>query len=189
MKLTLLTGAAFLLLTVIFSLYFRSNNDAAEVVISAYAELAETVSDEDGSLSYMGIVKNNLYACALCVGLGFVPFLFLTAWPVLSNSMVIGAVLGYGSFSDAFSVVKIVVFGLLPHGLFELPAVFLSMAMGLYLCRTVSRRIIGRAGAEKILPVLNGIAKAFVLVVIPLLVIAAAVECFVTPRLLANMMN
>ena len=152
--------------------------------ISIAPDLAYMKTNEDGSLSYLGVVMNNLYACALCVGLGAVPFLFLTAWAVLSNSMVIGAVLGYGSASGVVPAFRAIVLGLLPHGIFELPAVFLSMAMGLYLCRTLSLKILGRAKEERILPLLNNLAKAFVLVVIPLIVAAAVVECCITPQLL-----
>ena len=137
-KLTLSDGAVFIALTAAFGFYFYSNENAAEQILAAYMDTAESVSNEDGSLSYLGVVMNNLYACALCVGLGAVPFLFLTAWAVLSNSMVIGAVLGYGSASGVLPAFRAIVIGLLPHGIFELPAVFLSMAMGLYLCRTLS---------------------------------------------------
>ncbi len=183
-KLTLSVGAVFIALTASFGFYFYSNENAAEQILAAYMDTAESVSNEDGSLSYLGVVMNNLYACALCVGLGAVPFLFLTAWTVLSNSMVIGAVLGYGSASGVLPAFRAIVLGLLPHGIFELPAVFLSMAMGLYLCRTLSLKILGRAKEERILPLLNNLAKAFVLVVIPLIVAAAVVECCITPQLL-----
>ena len=188
-KLTLIVAAVFVLLTAAFGFYFYSDGSAAEQILSAYTQSVQSVANEDGSLSYIGIVMNNLYACGLCIGLGLVPFLFLTAWGVISNCMVIGAVLGYGSASGVLPPFRAIVFGLLPHGIFELPAIFLSMAMGLYLCRTLSLKILGRAKEERIMPMLNAFAKTFVLVIVPLVVVAAVVECCVTPLLLEGMIG
>ena len=53
--------------------------------------------------------------------------------------------------------------------------------MGLYLCRTLSGKLFRTRAEEKLMPVLNGIAKIFVLAVIPLLAAASAVECYITP--------
>lgn len=56
-----------------------------------------SIMDEDGSLSLIGLLRNNIFACAICVGMGLVPFLFLPVWAIISNAMIIGALLGLGA--------------------------------------------------------------------------------------------
>ena len=177
-------GIVFVVLTAVFGVYFCRNAESADGLMAAYLPKVQSMTNEDGSLSVIRLFFNNVFASALCVGLGLVPFIFLPAFSVLSNAMMIGAVLGLGAASGAMPVAKTVIFGLLPHGIFELPAFFLSMAMGLCLCKLLCRKLLVRAKEEKLLPVLNAMAKTFVLGVLPLLAVAAAVECFVTPALM-----
>ncbi len=183
-KLTWQVALAFVLLTAVFAIYFYQNAELAEQIRDMYLPKAESVMNEDGTLSYVGIVMNNVFACAMCIGMGCVPFLFLPALSVLSNGMIIGALLGLGAAAGTISPLPAIVYGLLPHGIFELPAFFLSMAMGIYLCKTLTKKLLGKAKEEKILTMLNHLAKTFVLVVIPLLIIAAVVECNITPMIL-----
>lgn len=183
-KLTWIVALAFVILTTAFSLYFYQNGESAKEIMAMYLPKAQSVMNENGTLSYIGIVMNNIFACVMCIGMGLVPFIFLPAFSVLSNAMIIGTLLGYGAVAGTMSPLSAIVFGLLPHGVFELPGFFLSMAMGVYLCRTLTMKLLGKAKEEKILAMLNGIAKTFVLVVIPLLIIAAVVECNITPLIL-----
>lgn len=184
LKMTLIVGGLFIAATAVFYFYFYENIADAQSVLSLYMPSVEAVTGKDGTLSLLALFRSNLFACATCVGLGLIPFIFLPAWALLSNSMMIGALLGVVQVSGVASLAKTVVFGLLPHGIFELPAFFLSMAMGIYLCKTLTLKIFGGAKEEKILPMLNGIAKGFVMVVIPLLIVAALLECFLTPQLM-----
>lgn len=182
-KLTAVTAVVFIALTVLFCIYFSGDSQTAEEIIRNFQPTLDEVTAEDGTISYIGLVRNNVFACAVCMGLGFIPFLFLPFFAVLSNTLTAGAVLGY-SASAGLSPLKLTVFGLLPHGIFELPAVFLAIAMGVYLCRTLTLKTLGKAKEDRILPMLNWMAKTFVLVIIPLIIIAAVVECMVTPVLM-----
>lgn len=184
LKLTLYVLAAFLILTAAFSVYFYANAQEAQHVMELYMPTVNSIMDEDGSLSLIGLLRNNIFACAICVGMGLVPFLFLPVWAIISNAMIIGALLGLGASTGAMSPMKAIVFGLLPHGVFELTGFFLSMAMGIYLCRILTLKVLRKAADEKMLPLLNHIAKTFVLVVIPLLLAAALIEYGVTPHLM-----
>lgn len=185
LKMTLIVGAVFIAATAAFYFYLCENIADAQSVLSLYMPNVEAVTGEDGTLSLLSLFRSNLFACVTCVGLGFIPFVFLPAWALLSNGMMIGALLAIVQASGAVSLTKTIALGLLPHGIFELPAFFLSMAMGIYLCRTLTMKIFGRAKEEKILPMLNGIAKGFVMIVIPLLIIAAVLECYLTPQLMS----
>ena len=71
---------------------------------------------------------------------------------------------------------------LLPHGILELPAVLLGTSIGLMLGRRSIDRLLGKAqtslGHE-----LGEALQFFSVVIIPLLLVAALVEAFVTPAL------
>lgn len=183
-KMTLIVAGIFIVMTAVFGFYFYEHQTDAQDLMALYMPAVESITTEQGALSLLPLLRSNLFACALCVGLGLIPALFLPVWALLSNAMMIGALLGLVGVSGIMSPLKTVLFGLLPHGIFELPAFFLSMAMGIYLCRTLSLKLLGKAKEEKLLPMLNGIAKGFVLVVMPLLLVAAVIECYVTPYLM-----
>ena len=73
--------------------------------------------------------------------------------------------------------------GILPHGIFELPALCLSLAAGLCLCQNINRYI--RKNEKGIMkPLLLNILRVTGLVVIPLLVVAAIMESYVTPAVM-----
>lgn len=184
LRMTFWTAIAFGGLTAAFTIYFAQNSEMCREILASFMPKMESMMDDQGHLSLLRLFLNNVFASALSIGLGLVPFLFLPAFSILSNTMLIGAVLGLSAASATVPVIKMVAAGLLPHGIFELPALFLSMAMGLYLCRLVTLKLLGKEREEKILENLNALAKIFVLTVLPLLAAAAAVECFVTPNLM-----
>ena len=70
--------------------------------------------------------------------------------------------------------------GLVPHGIFEIPALLLSLAAGLCLCRNINRYIrCNEKGMMK--PLLLDLLRVVGLLVVPLLTLAAVMEAYVTP--------
>jgi stage II sporulation protein M len=71
-----------------------------------------------------------------------------------------------------------------PHGIFELPAILLAAGMGLWLGGRAIIKVVGRSqtsiASETILAL-----TVFVRIVVPLLIIAALVESFLTSALVA----
>ena len=114
------------------------------------------------------ILNNNLQSAVL----GFVLGIFFGIFPFV-NGIVNGSVLGY-VFSRLYSVSGFSEFWrILPHGIFELPAIFISLGLGVRLGASFfSGKDITNNLRERF--VRGG--RAFVLVVIPLLVIAAVIE-------------
>ena len=72
--------------------------------------------------------------------------------------------------------------GILPHGIFELTALILSAAMGLYLCSTVTNAL-RKKQTGVLRPALHRCCQILYLWVLPLLFIAALVETYITPIL------
>lgn len=134
-------------------------------------------SATDLQLSAGAVFLNNLQACALGVVLGFVPFLHIPELTMALNAAIIGIVCG------GMQSLPLAVAALLPHGIFEIPAVLLAWTLGSALCRQVGRKIrrkpdahVGRALKQTLL--------FFLIVIAPLLLAAALVEANLTERIL-----
>jgi len=137
--------------------------------------------DTKGQLEW-ALFDNNwmvsLYMVAGGVLLGLVP-----AAGVLINGALIGYVITTLSESDHVSPVWIVVAGVLPHGIFEIPAYLLSAGLGLRLGLLVVRTGTGRAHRRDWTAIMQDVAPivgAFTV----LLLMAAFIESHVTPWLL-----
>ena len=81
------------------------------------------------------IFANNLTAAFSAILWGLVPFAYLAAFPLGFNFFLIGA-LGVYYVRSGVGLGSYLV-GILPHGVFELPALVLFCAAGLYLCSRV----------------------------------------------------
>lgn len=176
-------AAAFVAAALISYFVFAANTGIAQQVIEFFTEsVAGGVVSEDGSLSAPLLFLNNLRACLVSVLLGFIPFFFVSAFSAVVNAGLIGAMLSAYA-ANGYSVLQLVVFGLLPHGIFELPAIILSLAMGISLCLTMCRAVV-RLDGSLIVPRLKELARVFIINIIPLLLLAAAAETWLTPALL-----
>ena len=122
------------------------------------------IVDAEGNFSALGLFLNNLQACALAMGYGFIPFLYLPAVSLGINAMM------FGGFASYYVQLGLPLWyygaGTLPHGIFELPA----------LVRYVRRNEKGLVG-----PVVLNLLRLLVMHIVPLLLAAAAIEAYVTP--------
>ena len=137
--------------------------------------------DESGALSVGGLFVNNLEACLMIMLYGLIPYVHLPALAMGLNAMLLG-VLGAQMVASGQSL-ALYFLAILPHGIFEIPALVLSFAMGLYLCGQLTNRIRGREGALSFWDCMEQISALCISVVIPLLAVAATVEAYVTPTL------
>ena len=128
------------------------------------------------------IFANNLTAAFSAILWGLVPFAYLAAFPLGFNFFLIGALGVY--YVRSGSSLGVYLVGILPHGVFELPALVLFCAVGLYLCSRVTARVRGDKEV-RILRTLSEVSTLFLYVILPLLAAAALIETYVTPRLLA----
>ena len=172
--------AAMVALSFLFSILLP---DMADGLVENYlkALMANGVTDESGTISFSGLLLNNFYAMLLAMVYGILPFLYLPALTLGINASMIGLCAGYYLHNGISLWVYLV--GILPHGIFEIPALILSIAMGIHLCKTLTdalrKRQKGTTGA-----VVSRLWKQFGLWVVPLLFAAAAMETYVTPAIL-----
>ena len=175
-----MTAAAFLVLLVLAYAAGRLFPDIPVTVISAFNEdiAGSGIVQEDGSFNVLALFANNLRAMVLGILYGFIPFLYLPALALGVNAAILGML---ASLIDGQWL--LLAAGILPHGIFELPALFLSLAAGLCLCKNINAYI--RKNEKGIMkPLLLNILRVTGLVVIPLLVVAAIMESYVTPAVM-----
>lgn len=136
----------------------------------------------NGVVSAWDLFSNNLRACLITVAFGFIPFFFLGIISLVVNATTIGIV---GSMYQYYHMsMALLIAGLLPHGIFEFPAIFISMALGFRTCYLMSKRIIGKLDTLDMKIHFFNVVRVFILIVIPLLIVAAFVEANITPEVM-----
>lgn len=115
------------------------------------------------------ILQNNFQSSLFAIGLGILLGIFPLI-SILTNGAVLGYVLG-----RTYEIAGIVSWWrLLPHGIFELPAIFIALGLGLKLGTTLISKKTNK-NKEFHRRFYNSI-NVFLMVVIPLLIIAAIIE-------------
>jgi len=113
------------------------------------------------SFIFFNNARISFFAMFLGIAAGIFPLL-----AAMFNGYVLGFVSKMSVNADGF----LVLWRLLPHGIFELPAVFISMGIGVKL----GFNLIGNR--EKFKDNLHSALRVFLFIVIPLLIIAAVIE-------------
>lgn len=104
--------------------------------------------------------------------LGLAPVIFLMVNGAILGAVIPVAVESKGLWSSIMTIV--------PHGILELPAIFLGTSIGLKLGLHPFRRLAGKADRTFLFELGHGL-QLFFKVILPLLLLAAAIEVFVTP--------
>lgn len=175
-----MTAVAFLVLVVLSYIAGRLFPEIPAAILTYFNEIVADsgIVRDDGSFSALALFGNNLRAMVLSTLYGFIPFLYLPALSMGVNAILLGMVA-----SSVNGQWLLLAAGILPHGIFELPALCLSLAAGLCLCQNINRYI--RKNEKGLMkPLLLNILRVTGLVVIPLLVVAAIMESYVTPAVM-----
>lgn len=131
-------------------------------------------------LTVPAILFNNIRATTVMFLAGLVSFGVLGIIFYLINVSLIGGVISLFAYVG-ISPFLVFTAGLLPHGLFEIPALMLSGAAVLRMSVALVTPQLGQSLGEVVIGLLADWAKVFLGVVVPLLVVAAVVETYVTP--------
>jgi uncharacterized membrane protein SpoIIM required for sporulation len=136
-------------------------------------------------ISFPMIWGHNLQAVAVILLLGLFTFGVLGALVYLLNMGIIGVVLSLiGAMGG--SPMKMGIYGILPHGIFEIPALILSSAAVLYIGIALVTPRSHLTLGEVLIEAIADWMKIGLGLVLPLLTIAAVIETWVTPVLLSG---
>ena len=151
---------------------------------------------------------HNALASALATATGVIPYAFLPILDTILNGGVQGLLVSIAKH-QRLPVLRLVVTQVLPHGVIELIGVLYATSVGLYLSAEMGRRVRkardkrrgiaaaapephpenfletypARVEAAKAMNPARNVIRSFVLVVLPLLFVAAMIEGLITPHL------
>ena len=157
--------------------------DLADQLFLQFAQqMAELgIMDTTGRVDVLALFGNNVRATVFSIAYGFIPFIYLPALSIGINSLLLGLFAGV-YVNNGISLLAYFA-GIVPHGIFELPALILALSSGIYLCRKVTDYV--RHNEKGVMgPLMKDLLRLFVMHIIPLLVAAAVMEAYVTPQLL-----
>jgi len=160
---------------IIIVLFFLSSligfafSDAFRFFDPILAELAGKIEGMSTPDLIWFIFQNNITSAFFGMLLG----VFVGIFPVI-NALTNGSILGYVYSRVAATEGLGIIWLLLPHGIFELPAVFIALGLGV----RFGMFIFAKEKKKEFVRRLKGSLKVFFAVVLPLLIIAAIIEAF-----------
>jgi stage II sporulation protein M len=198
-------GLGFILGYLYFTLWPAQEGRALRFVAQALKDIDLKASPLVLALT---LFYHNARASAVALAAGLVPYLFLPIFDTLFNGGVLGLLVSISKHQH-LPVLRLIATQVLPHGVFELAGVIYATSVGLYLSAEMGRRarrawlkkrVPGPGAVEPpprnfletypervetaraLSPVRNAL-RSFVLVVLPLLFVAAMIEGLITPHL------
>jgi stage II sporulation protein M len=199
-------GLGFIAGFLYFMLWPAQEKKALELVVKALKDIR---LEDPPLVLALTLFYHNARASVLAVAAGALPFLFLPILDPVMNGAVLG-LLSSISRHQGLNVPHLILTQILPHGVFELTAVLYATSVGLYLSAGMGKRALAAWRKRKIRrrgepppPVgqtdfletyserseaeyeslAGNVFRSFFLVVLPLLLVAAFIESFVTPNL------
>jgi stage II sporulation protein M len=142
-----------------------------EIIYKEITELIKEIIEKTQNLSQVGLIKfiilNNLQSTLFGILFGIVFGIF----PILSaigNGYILGFVASISVESGGISTL----WKILPHGVFELPAIFISLGLGIKLGTFIFRK----KKSESLRNLLVNSLRVFLLIIVPLLITAGIIE-------------
>lgn len=132
--------------------------------------------------SMLAIWWQNLRVMLLAMILGIFTFGVVGVMPLMATMGIMGFLLG-ALGRVGFPVLPLVAGLILPHGIIEIPAAILATGAVLHAGASIAQPTPGKTTGEVWLEALADWAKVMVGIVIPLLLLASAIEVWVTPRI------
>jgi len=140
------------------------------------------------SFSAPFLFMNNTRAMVSILVAGLLSFSVLGILLYLVNISLIGGL--FGAFELlGISPWPLFLAGVLPHGVFEIPALMIGSAAVLYIGVGLVTPQTGKSLGEVLIELLADWAKIFIGIVVPLLAIAALIEAYITPAILLATVN
>jgi len=148
--------------------------DMGNMVVSNFKQEVSPLKELSPFGLMMGIFANNAFKCLLVIvlglALGIAPIIF-----VMANGLILGIVIGVTMKSTSLLYVLV---GVVPHGVIELPMVFISAAIGLKLGMDLLKALLGK-NVNVVDKLVEGL-MIYIVWIFPLLFLAAFMETFVT---------
>jgi stage II sporulation protein M len=152
--------------------------EIGQTIMSSFSSEVSPLKELSPLSLMLGIFANNAIKCLLVVLLGLA-FGIVPAFFMLANGLILGIVIGV---TMSRTGLLYVLAGTLPHGIIELPMVFISAAIGLKLGVLALKALFGKK--EGLLDKVTEALLIYFVWIFPLLLLSAFVETFVTSTIL-----
>lgn len=152
----------------IFGFFVNLPLEISNQLLDYFKQLIEKTKDYNAWQMMSFIFFNNLKASFLGMILG----VFIGIFPLINlfgNGFVLGFAAKLSVAQEGFGSL----WRILPHGIFELPAIFIALGVGMKLGSFISEK---KNKWKNLKEYFIGSLRVFVLVVLPLLIIAAIIE-------------
>lgn len=180
----LLAVGSFILLTIFTTNLFSQNPEMGQKLMSSVVDKFQGII-QNGEISFRSLLINNVQASIMGILAGLIPFLFLPVLGIFTNAAILGLV--FSSTKVALVPLwKVILVGILPHGIFELTAFFLCYAMGISICWNLTQKIIGDRRRDNLKTLIQNCFRVTIFFVVPLLIVAALIETYVTGQLVST---
>ncbi len=159
-----------------YSLQYQA--EKLEWILRKFFETFRGVSNNLVLLSLFIFVNNAVKSLVAMLGgffFGLLPILFVSSNGFILGTMIKLRIEDWGIFGILLAIV--------PHGIIEVPSVLLACSYGVWLGY---RFALSLFRGERFLPYLRVALLVYVKVILPLLLVAALVEVFITPLLIRN---
>jgi len=192
MKIFIVLFVIFIFYCILMGEYAVENETFRQDILNTLNEMkdrAEAMNvEEEGFSMFLFVIMNNIRAMGITVIAGFLPFLFLPIFILIGNAGVVGGTIGV-YYTSGMSV-KVLISAIMPHGIIEIPNLVLCASLGTYLNICIIKKITKNKKSDiNMKEICLHIAKIFVIIVMPLLIIASFVEGFITPKILKKVMD
>ncbi len=164
---------------------FNLQERLLDLLNSTFEDLGHLINEE-GEINTTLLILNNSRVSFIGFILGIIPFLYLPSLVLAFNGAIIGLLFGSMAttgISGVLGGIMVFLLGIVPHGIFELPGIFISISTGIILCKSYRDKSIKFGEAFK-----YGLLTV-ILICLPLMVIAGIIETQVTPKLLGTVMG
>lgn len=152
--------------------------EIGQTIMSSFSSEVSPLKELSPLSLMLGIFANNALKCLLVVLLGLA-FGIVPAFFMLANGLILGIVIGV---TMSRTGLLYVLAGTLPHGIIELPMVFISAAIGLKLGVLALKALFGKK--EGLFDKVKEALLIYFVWIFPLLLLSAFVETFVTSTIL-----
>lgn len=149
--------------------------------------LVNLINDKTDSTSsidtWYGFLIHNGTADFAIMAMGLIPFIPLSALAMAYNGVLLGFFTSVGSILTSHSLFESFLYGVAPHGILEYAVNCLTFALGIYLWKTVTNRVLKKDSDNLKTAILNCL-RVFILFVLPGLLIAGIIEANITPLII-----
>lgn len=167
-----------------FALFFSSFY-FEDFIIQQTNGIAEQMLNEDNDnptnvQTFFSILLNNLFVGGIIILCGLIPIYGLPFIYGLLSFAAVGIIAGYGMIMK-YNVIQTMFIAFIPHAVIEIMPILYSVAVSMYINKNMVKIVfLKKRKSEKVTKLLSQGLTSYIMIIIPLFILAALVEAFIT---------